>query len=261
MIIDGVNISQYGVYIVQNGLNNVVEYPSIKAPDNNDWAEMDGIEVDLSKISLEPKKITIKFAGSGCFGFINTISQSGYRTVVFDEIGITKTLRVVSVSDLSANLIVMFSVDFYEDSPVIVQSNPTHASTGSGFELDGVDLSRYGVVVLEGSIDSILKPFPVKQNRSISLKGISGQTYNANRVKFAEKQVDVNCLMTGSDFITNYNALFYALTKSGERTFYYNGIDYTCYYNSSKVSEFEIINGRFWFKFTLSFTFIKGVQR
>jgi len=261
MIIDGVNISQYGVYVVQGGFNDVVEYPSIKAPDKNDWPEFDGIEVDLSNVSIEPKKITLKFAGSGCIEFINAISQPGYRTVVFDEIGITKSLRVISASDLSVNLIMMFSVDFYEDDPAIIQSNPTHASTGSGFELDGVDFSRYGVAVLEGSVDSILKPFPVKQNRSISLKGVSGQTYNANRVKLAEKQVDVNCLMTGGDFITNYNALFYTLTKSGERTFYYNGVDYKCFYNSSKVSEFEVINGRFWFKFTLSLTFIKGIQR
>ena len=50
----------YGVFIQETGYNGVLSYPPLKAPEvSNDWAEYDGIEVDLSDPKLDLKEFEI----------------------------------------------------------------------------------------------------------------------------------------------------------------------------------------------------------
>ena len=62
LLIDNIDVySAYGVSIRKGGLNEIVNFPSIKPVEVNDWHEEDGEEVDLSEIKLESKAFDIHF--------------------------------------------------------------------------------------------------------------------------------------------------------------------------------------------------------
>ena len=51
----------------------------------------------------------------------------------------------------------------------------------SGYELDGIDFSRFGVYVLDGSDDSILKAPNVRPNLTIDIKSVAGVSYDGGK--------------------------------------------------------------------------------
>ena len=61
LYIDGTDaFTRFGVFIAEGGHNEVVAFPAFKAPEvSYDWAEYDGIEVDLSDPKLDTKELEI----------------------------------------------------------------------------------------------------------------------------------------------------------------------------------------------------------
>ena len=85
-----------------------------------------------------------------------------------------------------------------------------------GYELDGVDLSAYGVLILKGSNAEILKTPAVKKNLLQNFKFQDGAVYDGEYVKFQTKDVSIKCLMRAPDFATlwrNLDALLHDITK------------------------------------------------
>lgn len=68
LYIDGVDVyKQYGVYVSDNGWNELVAMPPLKTVDSNDWQEEDGIEADLSSPVLNTREVNITFATQGVY--------------------------------------------------------------------------------------------------------------------------------------------------------------------------------------------------
>lgn len=172
LYIDGTDaFTRFGVFIAEGGHNEVVAFPALKAPEvSNDWAEYDGIEVDLSDPKLDLKEFEIKFAAIGDYrtgDLFVLLSDGAYHTFEFREIQFTCRLRLVSeVSNLLYVGAKTFTLKFADDFPMngyIYQAPSSNTVPIQGYEINGVDFSVYGIRVLEGSEAQVLKAPVVKK--------------------------------------------------------------------------------------------------
>ena len=266
--IDGKDaFTEYGVFVQENGYNELAAFPSLKSVKSNDWQEEDGIEADLSAPVLDTKEFSMKFVFTGknsrYGGFIELLSDKSYHTFNFREIGRTYRLRMVSHTNLDTALFLGFvTLLLADDFPLDGYTYTAPASMVppyGDYELDGRKLTDYGIRVLDGTLSEIEKSPAVKQNllRNIGTQG--GAIYDGNRVTFKAKEVRVNCLMraaTQAELWRNYDAFLYDLVRPDERLLYVDtqGIEYPCHYKNCSVSEFYI-SGKIWLKFTVTLVF------
>lgn len=259
--------SEYGVFVTEGGYNGVVAYPPLKSVKSNDWQEMDGIEVELSAPKLDTRQFPMDFAFSGkdyrWGDFVQRLSDKAYHTFQFKEIGRTYRLRLVSNSKTEmAKRLGFVTIKFADDFPMDGYTYKAPSSTIGvcrDYEIDGKPFTDYGVRILEGTLDEILKAPEVKTNLLRNINIQPGAIYDGERVTYKAKDVKVNCLLRGADLTEmwrNYDALLYDLTRSGQRMLYCDetGYEYPCYYKSCSVSEFYATAR--WLKFTLTFCFI-----
>lgn len=130
----------------------------------------------------------------------------------------------------------------------------------SEYELDGIPLDRYGVMVMEGR-DEIMRSPTVKTNLSRTVLDVNGRIYDADHVVFNSKEVTLKCcFIVGSigTFWSCYDALLNALIQPGERSLYvdYNTERYPCFYKKTSGWRLESLRGRVvvTFNLTLEFT-------
>lgn len=270
LLINGIDAYlSYGVSIRKGGLNALINFPSIKPVEVNDWHEEDGEEVDLSEIKLESKAIDIHFILDRMRGklndFLSMLSNEPYST--FSIAGRSYKLRMVDNPDLTLfNEFGLFSISFVDDFPIsedYVYSAPSSTISVSNqnvYKIDGRSLSEYGVVVLKGYSEVRRLP-SVKLNQRTDVSVIDGLIYDEEGlVVFNAKDVRLECLMRAnstSEFWRNYDALLYDLTQPEERILYVDatGVEYPCYYKSCSTIEFFRDSGVWWrFNLTLRFT-------
>lgn len=405
LYVDGIDVFvEYGVYIIENGYNGLLSFPALKELEKVDWAERDGIDVDLSDPKLNSKKFSISFCAKtiiGLFDFMNTLADASYHNFMFAEIGIAKRLRVVEMKEVKSDGLKFFELEFSDDSPLTqycgfvignenlidnsivyeesnlygfgyrsvqveagntytfsVRGNAANATGGKSlhvyiykndwswaqgiqitesenviksitfsvtetlllnissyyydvnnretgsvyvdwyklekgsvatnyvespadiyskiseyqyvepfsstqsqylYSLDSFPLDYYGVALLAGSDDEIIKIPAVKENLEINTSAINGSIYDNTALKFKEKDVRLNCLLLANDifeFWRNYNALLYDLSKPGYRSFEYNSVVYECFYKSSSVKRFSNVN-KIWCEFELNLVFVR----
>lgn len=281
LFVDGVDVySSFGVFVSKEGLNGLVDFPSIKQVDVNDWQEEDGEEPDLSgivvkqglngnpdivRLALESKIFNISFIAHGQYSkfddFILLLSDNAYHDFQFTGIGRVYKLRMVDQPDLSLiGDLGMFNVSFADDFPVsesYVYTGPTSTiSLPDGYDIDNVSLSNYGVLVLKG-LSEIRRSPAVKISQFTDVVVINGVVYDEDGpVVFKAKDVTLECLMkapTTAEFWMNYDALLYDLTKPNERNLFVNDIlrGFSFYYKGCSTSEFHYTNG-VWWRFNLS---------
>lgn len=269
LYIDGVDsYSNYGLFVCNKGYEELVEYPSLKDVNTNDWPEEDGIEPDLLNPVLDTKQFKMDFAvhkniRTGLF--LDAITDGAYHDFNFAEIGRSFKLRLTQNPSFALfNGIELLQFKFSNDFPIpesYTYTPPSSIASNTGYDIDGRDFGRYGIRVLSGSISEVLKMPTVKDNLLINLKNQQGVTYDEEEVFFKSKDVKLNLLMTAnslSEFWQNYDAFIYDLTRPEERTLYadYTGYEYPCFYKSCNTIDFSPVNGKVWFKFTLTLTFI-----
>lgn len=268
LYIDGVDMFQeYGVFVHNGGYSGLVSYPPLKSVEFNDWPEDDGIEPDLSDPQLDTKSFSMMFAGTNApfsESFINFLSDGAYHDFDFQQIGITRKLRLVSQpSKKTVHTLEVFTLQFADDFPLdgyeYMEPLPVSSVWQRGYHLDERDLSEYGVWITDGTDDEIMKSPAVKQNLLINEPEFSGAIYHGDNVVFQAKDVPVKCHLKADKetFWRNYNALLYDLTRPGEREFHYGkrGVNYPCYYKSSQVTTLSIVQGVIWCDFTLTLCF------
>lgn len=249
--IDGVDIyAQYGVIIAENGYNDFLTFSAMVEPDKNDWPELDGIEVDLSAPTFQPREITVPFAvvsGTNWKGFYTMLTASGYRSVNIPALQKTWSLRVSEMPAFEEfPQGATFDVKFVEDVPVI-GSYPVANGTSPivcAVAMDGKTLDKYGVIV-ENGLNDLQKPAAIKKTLSRKNSLISGQIYDTQLVRFSEKEVTLKCCLNAAqmaDFWNLHNAFFGDLTKAGERAFTFGGQTYYGYYRKS--GNFDLIAHR-----------------
>lgn len=261
--VNGVSSTTFGVYVVDGGYNGLLSYPSMKQPQTTDWAERDGIEVDLTNPKLAASEFSIDFyseSAIGLFDFMNCIVSQMYNSFWFDDLEMAFDLRVIAVNDFSTEKMRKFNVGFQNDNPAFLPiGSPVSLSAITGYKLDNVDISYYGVNLIKGSNDEILKPAPIKENLSINPNHINGLIYDDGIIKRKEKEVSLKCFIrTDSvfDFWRNYNSFLLALVGPGLRLFEYNGVSYQCFYRSSNVVRFSI-GATVWCEFNVNLIFTK----
>jgi hypothetical protein len=268
LYIDGVDVyAKYKVLLTKGWYVDAVTFAPLKGTDSNTWAEEDGTEFDLTSPVLDTRELTLNFACLGVgalFGeFIELLSGGAYHEFDFTAIGRTLRLRLTNNPALQVRSgLEMFTLCMADDFPLdgYAYSSPASGLVSvQGYELDGRDVSAYGMWALSGNIAEIQKSPAVKKNLLRSLKSGAGAFYDDVWVNFQTKDVRLSFLMradTLTEFWRNYDALLYDLTRPGERVLYVDatGYEYPCFYRSGKVDKFATHEG-VWLEFSIVLTF------
>lgn len=245
LYIDGKDAyTDFGVWITEGGYDGLLPFPELVEPDRNDWPDEDGIEPDLEKPTLKPRELNITFVrsvdGRSAGALVEHLSKSGYHAFRIPSLGREWSLRLIqSPAYEDWDTLEAFTLRFAEDRPV----RPSFVATPEGggryvplseYELDGVPLDRYGVMVTEGR-DEIMRSPTVKTNLSRTVLDVDGRIYDTENVVFNSKEVTLKCCLIADSTAVLwrcYDALLHALIQPGERSLYvdYNVEEYPCYY-------------------------------
>lgn len=266
--IDAIDIPDtYGIFIA--GYDGILSFPQMKEPDKNDWAEQDGLEVDLLDPKLKSKEFEISFGtinkNADIDGLINLIIDGAFHSFEFTDLGINRLLRLVDSKKFVGTILELrlFTLTFSDDFPLGGYSYLEPVSNWfpqQGYRIDQKDLSAYGIAVLEGTDAQIMKLPAIKKNLSVDSISENGVVFDSQRVKFQAKDVKLNLLMranTPAEFVRNYNAFLYDLVRPNEREFYFskNAGNYRCYYKNSEVGNI-LIGTDIWCKFSVTLCFV-----
>lgn len=272
LYIDGLDaFDEFGVFVKDGGLNALLAFPPLKTPDNNDWQEEDGLEVDLSAPVLNTRDVQLKFhfreGYSRFYSFIEQLSDGAYHEFNFASIGRTFRLRLTSQSSASSiRGLGEVALKFSDDFPLSGYTYVAPQSTGTpsdGYSLDNRDFAEYGVRVLKGTLDELLKQPNTKTKLQRSIKSLAGVIYDGDApVTYKSRDMKISCLLRATDFATlwrNYDALLYDLTRPDERVLRLQRLDkgFPCMYKSCQVNHF-LPSGRIWLEFTLTLTLISA---
>lgn len=270
LLIDGQDAYvDFGVFVEHGGFKQLVQKPSFKAIDKTDWPEEHGEEYDLAAPVLQAQSVQLQFGILNVLfaeDLFETLSDGAYHTFYFADLKKTYNLRLTSNGTFSANVrLGKLTLTFNNDFPAVPSQLPYARGAADvkqrGYEIDGIDMSRFGTFVLKGTDDSIRKAANIKKALTIDVKGVAGLTYDSENVRFASKDVTFKLLIDASDideFWERYDALFAVLMQADERDFYFAalGNEYKCFYKSSSVSTFKILNNdHVWCEFSIVLTF------
>jgi hypothetical protein len=282
---------KYGVYVTENGWNELIAFPPLKTVTTNDWQEEDGVEPDLEAPVLNTHEVQLSFAVSGSmsalFTMIDLLCDGAYHEFNSPSIGRSFTLRLVSQPNYKyIRTLETVTLKFADDFPLSGDTAITPKSSlfvSEDYDLDDVLLSTYGVRVLDGSLAEIKKAPQIKTNLLRNIPSVAGVIYDGSRVyqrdsdgeivkdsngqpivtdknvRYKSKDVKLTCLMRANSLTElwrNWDALLYALIQPGERMLYVRDIETTfpCYYKQCQVTNF-FPEGKIWLEFTLTLVF------
>lgn len=272
LYIDGADVFEtFGVFVADGGYAGLAQFPPLKTPDQNYWAEEDGIEVDLTNPLLDSKTFTMQFAMRSAApdysGFVEMLADGAYHDFDFREAGCTRRLRMTQAPNLqTVQWLGLFTLEFADDFPLsgYAYQLPTTAVVSTrDYELDGRALADYGVQVTDGTLDEILRAPATKQNLLQNTKAITGAVYDGENMTFKERDIKLNCVLrsaTLAEFWQNWNALLFDLARAGEHSLYAAAIyeEYPCYYKSCSVKIFTQSGGVVWYDFTITLCITSG---
>jgi hypothetical protein len=285
MIIDGINIATtYSATLLYGSLNSVIEYPSMKAPLKNDWAEFDGVEVDLTNPILDKKDIDLNLliAESKIDEFITFLKEKTYRIYHFDDLNTSFKLRCLELSDTQkiqgrCFIKLKLSDDFpldgyvYEGVPSWYYFSSTtitfdrtdiffgNKTTGnSDLSISGISFSAYGISVLEGTKDSLEGVVKIKEKLEVKSKFISGVSVAEQVSKTKEYNATLKLFMNQdtNSFLNNYKAFLYEFVMPDVKILYAHGKEYQCYYSDSNVQDLIVLDGIVWCSFSVNIVVI-----
>lgn len=246
LYIDGMSVrSRFGCWVTRGGYDDLLAFPAMREPEENDWPEEDGVEVDLTEPKLEAREIAIPFlsdTNTAATDLVAYLSGEGYHTFRVPSLGRTWSLRL---SDHPANTVyplhTAFSLKFVEDAPVRPVADglpePGVWLPESRYLLDGTPLSAYGVVVDE-SRSALLRAPTAKLNMNRTVSTEDGRIYDADHLVFRKKEVTFKCHLKAVSMAAFWecrDAFLAALVQPGERQLYVEEIGkaYPCHYKSA----------------------------
>ena len=266
-IINGVDIANLGMFILRGGDNDLIAFPERKEPKSNDWFEQDGLDVDLSEIYFNAKKVTIKcyLNAATTHDFLTNlnafkalITSSENKSIYLREFNKTFLLRYVSCQQFTfkGGLIktppksAEIDVQFSDDTPLLMFDRTITAPISTKIMptyvyLNDIELKNFGVIV-KNIYDSALQFSDSKEGIIITQERNSGQVvYPSSKLK--SKKITIECAMladTRDEFYTNYYALFNQLTiLQALQLRLADGTTRNCYYSSmtnfSKIKPFS----------------------
>lgn len=273
MLVDGEDVFvKYGIFVEQYGYKALIQQPAFKKLDSTEWPEDDGEEVDLTAPVLDTKSLSMQFCMTDKMkaeSFFHALSQGSYHTFKFADLQREYVLRMTSNGSMSSNIrLGNLTLTFSQDDCRIPSSPPMDEGVSGvrqhGYEIDGIDMSRFGAYVLDGTDDSIRKAANAKSNLSVSTQDRNGIVYDGKYMFFKSKDITLNLLINAAgieSFWDRWDALFASLMQPEHRIFYFDKdvAEYECYYKSNSVSRFDILgNGHVWCEFSVVLTFTSG---
>lgn len=268
LFVDGKDAyTEWGVFVLEHGYNDLVAMPPLKTFDSNDWQEEDGIEADLSAPVLNTKDVSIQFAYSGLYNrfddFVNHLADGAYHTFDCRSIGRTYSLRMTQMPNLTqAQYLGLSALKFADDYPL---KNYTYQAPNSSiaevrdYTLDDIPFTKYGCRICAGTLASVKKAADVKTNLLRNIARKSGAIYDGSKVTLKSKDVKLVVHARATTLAAlwrNYDALLYNLTRPGERTLYVAALEqeFACAYKSCSVNAFYPQDAWLDFELTLTFT-------
>lgn len=262
--IDGIDVfNTYSILIAYGGCKGLLTYPAGKEPDANDWAEENGLEVDLSEgVKLKAKEFDIDFItankNADIDGFLQLIADGIDHDFMFVDFAEHRILRLISGRRYEGITLNTrgFTLRFSEDNPFANYSyiEPTHGSyPNQKFMIDNINIANYGMAVTVGTEGELLKMTEKKQNFAIDIKNRSGVIYDQHPSMDKHRDARINLLLTANsavEFTRNHNALLHNLIKPGERSLYFSDLNasFPFYYKDCGVNQFYL-DDRYWLDF------------
>ena len=273
LYIDGKDAyTEYGVYVIEGGFNELIAMPPLKEVEYNDWQEEDGIEADLTDPKLNTRDLTLKFGTpklmSGFISLLILLSDEAYHEFDCRSIGRKYNLRLLSQPNLDKIRDYGFvALKFADDFPFDGYKYQKPQSTlpfNDDYTLDGKPFSEWGITILDGSMAEILKSPTVKTNLTRNLKTLPGAIYDSKVVTYKSKDIRLKCFMSAktlTELWRNYDALLYDLIRPEERLIEALDIaeEFPCFYVSCSVSNFYP-TGKIWLEFTLTLRFTRDFR-
>ena len=261
-IINGVDIDQWDMFILKGSDYDFLSFPERKTPTSNNWQEYHGLDVDLSEVYFNAKKVTTDFFIKADTGdnflyrlnaFYTLISAPGTLSLYSREFDRTFDLRFILCPEYRHKNGMYkdgtkrgeITVEFSMDNPLQLFSNPallipTGNRNTQFVSVNGYDLGRFGIIVNQ-CYNTTLKLPAVKAPLVQSFERSTGLLVTpASQTTFEATQVTIDCTMlaaTRAEFYHNYEALFNNLTKSEAVQLSTFSFDTDCFYNSMQNFE------------------------
>lgn len=261
-IINGVDVAQWDMFILRDSDYDFLSFPDRKEPTSNNWQQYDGIDVDLSEIYFNAKKVTVGFfikADNGSEflyrlnAFYTLISAPGTISLYSREFDRTFSLRYISCPEYRHRNGMYkegtkrgeITVEFSMDDPLQLFTNPALlVPTGNRntqfVSVNNYDLGRFGIIVNE-CYNTTLKLPAVKPPLVQSFERSTGlHVTPASQTIFEATQVTIDCTMlatTRAEFYHNYEALFNNLTRREAVMLSTFSFDSECFYRSMQNFE------------------------
>lgn len=270
--IDGVDVlATYGAYPL--GYDSLLSWPILKPIKVVDWPDEDGVEADLTNPLLDATQCSLNIAvrNGNLEAFMEFIYSGHTHAYIFEEIGLTKTLRLVGSSDMiTAKSLGFVTLLLAEDAPMQGYEYAEPSSTinlvhAKGMlAIDGRDITDYGGVVLAGAVESaIAYPF-VKAPLTISATHIPGVVVDTEaEVRVDTRQVAIPILLRAintDEFWRNYNALLWDIIRPELRILEVGDVvPLYGFYNGMSVEAFSAprySGDTMWMHCTIAFTIV-----
>lgn len=283
--------STYGLFVRDNGLAPLIGWPQFKKIAANNWYEENGIEADLTSPVLDGRQVQLQLYAmhdltpSDLAPILSMLRASVYHTFRVPTLGVKFVLRYVSNGSVGVNnrfdsLTLTLAEDF-DGSIAGGRSKPAmgeevtldfgnNTTTSfriavpdidsvpfSGYDIDGYDMSRFGMMVTKGTLDQMQRFDKVKEAMKRSSNYVEGVQYDSAGTVYSNHD-DVTMKLhirtdTVVDFWNRWYALFAILMKSGEHILQGAGRRYRCYYKSMKVDKlYPLANGGVWCDFSVT---------
>lgn len=259
MKINNINIqATYHTYLLDNNYKDLFCFPPLKKLDSNDWAEYYGKEYDTDSPQLDTISFSLSFISKSnqYDPFISFLSAQTYNDFHFEELGKSFRLRFVGVRKAKEEQgYITYEVTFANDNPLqgYTYQAPNDTLPLSGFTIDNIDLSKYGIYLLEENQNSLLKSYEVKEHLTTTSSAISGVKYADHDNVFKERTLELLCYIKQpiNRFWKLYEALLYNLSQSGERAVNAFGSTFKAIYQKANVKEVLLTKDTLRVEFTL----------
>lgn len=260
-------LSTWGVTLLEGSYNSLFKYPQRTPVEFTNYAEQDGIQPNVRKISFQPKQVALNFAMEADTldefyyrynqFYYDITAPGGYRTADLES-GLTHQLRYDTASayemptafNAGKNL-TSFTLNFIEDNHAIPSTQfPIGGIPLRGlYAVNGIDFGAFGIHP-DGEIGDVLK-YPDMKAPFTNTRNIDHRTY---RLKHKELTIKLWMLAESkTEFINNYAAFFNQFNRTGLVPLYIKEIGGTTEVYYTGCSGFDITWGsRIGVKFSIN---------
>lgn len=262
LVIDSVFISFFDCYLLIDWAD-LISFPPLKPISKNDWAEENGIEIDDTQFVLNKREIELSFllkSKSKLSNFLHFLTEKSVREYHFTEIDKRFSLRFFSVSSYQENTDrIEVKIKFIEDKPNISSDfQPNNTKTiHDDWKINEIPFFNFGIRILKGS-EQIYKKGDTKALLEIQNANTQGVTTLQQSLLWKSQNATIKLFLClgKSVFFTRYNAFFMQWISPKVKILATPKGSYVCHYESSKVTDFIIQNGKIYCSFDFTITII-----